>query len=170
MRISADKILRLKTGSALVVIAHPDDETIWMSGTILMNPQVKWTIFSLCRGNDSDRAPKFRKVCKYYGAREIISDLEDEGVMNIRESVPEIKKKIKRLLPVRSYDYVFTHGVDGEYGHPRHKGTHQVVKLLVESCKLKTKRFFVFSYELDERKGVAVPVIVKSEIRNPRLR
>ena len=56
---------------ASIVVAHPDDETIWMGGTILKNKYWDWTIISLCRKNDPDRMPKFKKVCAYYGAKAI---------------------------------------------------------------------------------------------------
>ena len=57
---------------ALCVVAHPDDETIWMGGTILRNKNFNWTILSLCRKNDLERAEKFKKVCKFYNAKPII--------------------------------------------------------------------------------------------------
>ena len=69
--------------NALVIVAHPDDETIWMGGTILQNPSWNWTIASLCRKNDLDRMPKFLKVCKHYNANSIISDLDDEKLNNL---------------------------------------------------------------------------------------
>ena len=67
---------------ALCIVAHPDDETIWMGGAILKN-KFNWTIISLCRKNDLDREPKFRRVCKFYSANSIISDLEDDIVKPI---------------------------------------------------------------------------------------
>ncbi|MDO8574483.1 MAG: PIG-L family deacetylase [bacterium] len=142
---------------ALVVVAHPDDETIWMGGTILGNKNCDWTIISLCRGDDKDRAPKFRGVCKKYGAKAVISDLEDEGIMNIKDSVPQIQKRLKKLLKKTSFGYIFTHSPTGEYGHPRHKGVNRAVRALINQGYLKAQKVLIFDYPLDERKNHSVP-------------
>ena len=69
-----------KKKEALCIVAHPDDETIWVGGTILKNKDFNWTILSLCRKNDLGRAPKFRKVCKFYKAKSIGIHLRCESV------------------------------------------------------------------------------------------
>jgi LmbE family N-acetylglucosaminyl deacetylase len=48
-----------------VIVAHPDDETLWAGGTILSHPSWQWFIVCLCRGSDKDRAPKFLKHYKF---------------------------------------------------------------------------------------------------------
>lgn len=149
------KNLDLQNGKALIVVAHPDDETIWMGGTILRYPNISWTIFALCRANDSERCQKFLRVIKFYNARGIISDLEDEGVLTLKESLPEIKKRIKKELKERVFDYVFTHGPEGEYGHLKHKGIHCIVKRLVQEKELVTDNLFFFAYKKD-KKGIGI--------------
>lgn len=134
----------MKTG--LAIVAHPDDETIWMGGKILSSKDIKWTIFSLCRKNDTDRAPKFKKVCKYYGAEAIISDLEDEGIMSVDESLSEIKKRIIKELKKKNFTYIFTHGYNGEYGHDRHIGVYKTVKALAGKKILKCDKLIFFAY------------------------
>lgn len=138
----------LPAGSeVLMVVAHPDDETIWAGGLILNNPQASWTIVCLCRASDPDRAPKFAKVVKALGARGIILDLEDEGKLNLRASIKPIKKLVLEVVNKQSFDFVFTHGLNGEYGHERHISTHLAIKELVRSQKLKCGQLWCFDYK-----------------------
>ena len=149
----------------LVLIAHPDDELIWMGGTILENPQWDWTIVSLCRRDDQDRMPKFKKICRYYyRAKSIISDLDDEVLQPLE--IEEVKQKIKDNLPKRKYNFVFTHGKNGEYGHMRHNEIHQAVKELVAEGEIQCDKVYYFSYVPGEEKAshdsnLSIPVANK---------
>ena len=31
----------------VVIVAHPDDETLWAGGTLLMHPDCRWTVVTL---------------------------------------------------------------------------------------------------------------------------
>ena len=42
---------------------------------------------------------------------------------------------------------MYTHGSFGEYGHIRHKETHNAVRLLLKEGRLKAKKLFCFSYK-----------------------
>lgn len=129
---------------ALAIVAHPDDETLWMGNQILKN-KYEWTIFSLCRANDKDRCPKFLNVCSYYNAKPIITNLEDNELKPI--DIKEIIELIDKHLKNKNYDIIYTHGEKGEYGHIRHKEVHQAVKEMVNEGKLKTKKIFYFNYK-----------------------
>ena len=128
----------------LVIVAHPDDETIWMGGTLLVNKD-KWdtTIISLCRKEDKDRAPKFKKVCELFKAKCFISDLEDEELDDI--TVNEVIDRISKFAD-KSYDTIFTHGKNGEYGHKRHIDVHNAVAEMPKNKILSAKEIFFFSY------------------------
>ncbi|MEK6819212.1 MAG: PIG-L family deacetylase [Nanoarchaeota archaeon] len=135
---------------AVCIVAHPDDETIWMGGMILRNENWNWTIFSLCRGNDKDRAPKFKKVCDIYKAKSIITNLDDEILKPLKEN--EIKKLIQENLK-EDYDYIFTHGKNGEYGHIRHMEIHQTIKSLSKENFFKKAKINYFSYKSGKEKA-----------------
>ncbi len=128
----------------LVVVAHPDDETIWMGGALLANIN-KWdlTIISLCRKDDKDRAPKFKKVCKILKAKCFMSDLEDEKLNDIplREVIRRIRKYSNK-----AYDHIFTHGKNGEYRHKRHIDANRAVKEMLKKKMILCEKVFFFSY------------------------
>jgi LmbE family N-acetylglucosaminyl deacetylase len=132
--------------NALVIVAHPDDETIWMGGMLAKYSKIDWTILSLCRASDSDRAPKFKKVCAHFNAQPIITDLDDEDSITFAQSLKDIKKIILAQISDKHFDYIFTHGQNGEYGHSRHRGAHQVVKTLIAQNKLHCNFAFCFNY------------------------
>jgi LmbE family N-acetylglucosaminyl deacetylase len=129
---------------ALMIVAHPDDETIWAGALIAREKNWNWTIAALCRASDTDREPKFRRVCEMYKAKPIIFDLEDTLLGEI-----DNKEVQKLLLPLtkKNYDLIYTHGENGEYGHIRHKDCHKAVIALVKAKKLRSKKLFVFAYK-----------------------
>ena len=136
----------MKKKEILVIVAHPDDETIWMGGTLLKSKFNK-TIVCLCRKKDKDRAPKFEKACKMLNAKGYISDLDDfeKGYFK-KISSQDIIKRILKFAKEKKYDYLFTHGKNGEYEHIRHKEIHNAVKEMLNKKILSVKKVFFFSY------------------------
>jgi LmbE family N-acetylglucosaminyl deacetylase len=132
---------------AAVVVAHPDDETLWCGGYILAHPEFDWRIVTLCRASDPDRGPKFRRVLEQLGAVGEMADLDDEP-----DQVPlpmeQVQETIARLLAGNSYSLTLTHGPRGEYTqHRRHEECcHGVVELWQSGC-ICTDRLWSFAYE-----------------------
>jgi len=140
----------------LIIVAHPDDETIWMGGSLLKNKD-KWdiTIISLCRKDDKDRAPKFKIVCDKLNAKCFMSDLDDSEKGDFKKiSNEDIIKRVLQFTNGKSYDYIFTHGENGEYGHVRHIEVHNAIVEMINKKLLSAKKVFFFSYFKDEKNGI----------------
>ena len=142
----------LPPGQSLAVVAHPDDETIWLGGFISRHPELNWTILSLCHASDPDRRPKFSRACRHFKAAGMIADLPDDGKLSLERLIARIKKIIpEKLGRKRRFDYIFTHGQNGEYGHLIHRAAHQAVKSLVKEKKIITENLFCFNYKKNRR-------------------
>lgn len=133
--------------SVAVIVAHPDDETLWAGGQILRHPDWNWFILSLCRANDSDRAPKFRRVLARFGAAGDIADLDD-GPDQHPLPPGEIEAAITAKLPTTPFDRILTHGPHGEYTrHRRHEEVSRAVAGLWRDGGLSTHELRMFAYE-----------------------
>jgi LmbE family N-acetylglucosaminyl deacetylase len=132
---------------AAVVVAHPDDETLWCGGYILTHPEFLWRIVTLCRAGDPDRAPKFRRLLQRLGAEGEMADLDD-GPDQAPLAAEQVRETIVRLLGGTSYDLILTHGPQGEYTqHRRHAECCQAVVELWRSGGIDAKRLWLFAYQ-----------------------
>jgi len=147
-------------GRAAVVVAHPDDETLWAGGTILSHRGWDWFVLSLCRKSDPDRAPKFLKVLAELGASGAIADLDD-GPDQASLSDADVRSTILAALPEEAFDLCLTHGPKGEYTrHLRHEETSRAVAALWRQGKIEAGELWTFAYE--DGGGAHLPRAVES--------
>lgn len=141
-----------------VVVAHPDDETLWAGGTVLMHPASKWTIVTLCRKGDPDRAAKFYRALHQLNAAGAMGDLND-GPEQIPLDNRQVEDTILELLGSRAFDLIITHGHRGEYTrHLRHEETARAVVQLLKEGRLSAGQLWMFSYEDGGRKYLPRPI------------
>lgn len=133
--------------SVAVLVAHPDDETLWAGGTLLS--QHTWTTFvaSACRAHDADRAPKFHSVLSRLEARGKMGDLDDSP-----EQLPladeQVERTLLECLPSRHFDRILTHSPLGEYTrHVRHEEVGRAVLRLWLRGTLSATELWIFAYE-----------------------
>lgn len=132
---------------AVIIVAHPDDETLWCGGLVLRRPGWSWHVAVLCRGDDPDRAPKFRRVAARLGATGSIGTLDD-GPEQSPLSAAAVASAVSGLLPAGPFDLALSHGPFGEYTrHRRHEECCRAVVALWAGGVLRARRLWLFAYE-----------------------
>lgn len=105
---------------AALVVAHPDDETLWGAGWILTHPDEQFDV--LCCSvprMDPKRGQQFHDACGVLGVK---------GYMLTGKDHPSRALELGPLEEMmRDYKYVVTHNYLGEYGHPHHIQVHHYV-------------------------------------------
>lgn len=130
-----------------IIVAHPDDETLWVGGTILAHPSWECFIVSLCRRSDQERADRFYKVLKLLQAKGAMGDLDDGPEQKPLEE-QEVEGAILELLPPQHFNLIISHNPTGEYTrHKRHEEVSKAVILLWESGKISADELWTFAYE-----------------------
>ena len=125
---------------ALVIIAHPDDETLWMGGTLLrLKNEFDLTIVCVTQ-TEKDKAGKvFKRVCEQvYNAKPVLL------------GCPDIKKDdvLKKLVDF-DHKVVFTHNACRSPQHLAHIKVHDIVKTM------NFEKVLTFWSFLDDRKYLA---------------
>ena len=147
-----------KSKAVAVIVAHPDDETLWAGGTILSHPSWHWFIVCLCRGSDKDRAPRFLRTMQVLGSEGIMGDLDDGPEQQPLDEI-ELKGAILQLLPSTHFDLIISHNPDGEYTrHVRHEETGKAVIKLWHAGKISASELWTFAYEDGNKKYYPRPI------------
>lgn len=144
--------------AAAVIVAHPDDETLWAGGTILSQPSWRCFIITLCRASDNDRAPKFFQALGRLGADGKMGDLDD-GPEQVPLTENELQETILQLLPQKHFDLIISHNPAGEYTrHRRHEEIGRAVIALWHEGKISTNELWIFAYEDGRKRYLPRPV------------
>lgn len=103
-----------------LVVAHPDDESLWFGGLLAAEPG-DWTVIccSIPR-TDPVRAWKFFDACEVLRARARLLPSVEAG--------PGEPLKHLDVLGLSAFDEIVTHGSAGEYGHGHHLQLNRVLK------------------------------------------
>jgi LmbE family N-acetylglucosaminyl deacetylase len=136
-----------KSKTVAIIVAHPDDETLWAGGTILSHPS--WNCFVVClsRVSDTERATKFYRSLKVLRSEGIMGDLDDGPEQQPLEE-QEVEQAILDLLPPIHFDLLLSHNPSGEYTrHKRHEEVSKAVIQLWYEGRISAPELWTFAYE-----------------------
>lgn len=115
--------------NALVIVAHPDDETVFCGGTLLVNKDWQWTIITATYQVTEQRYKEFEKAMscyKNYGVniKEYRTlSLEDGNMEELSQIDWQLWRSAFTTIKM-SPDIVITHNTLGEYDHPDHRAAN----------------------------------------------
>lgn len=154
-----------RTKTVAIIVAHPDDETLWTGGTVLLHPEWQCFIVCLCRREDAERASRFYNALKILTSEGIMGDLDD-GPEQEPLDEKEVERMILDLLPSRHFDLLITHNPTGEYTtHLRHEETSKAVITLWHAGKISADELWTFAYE-DGRKSYYPKSVENAPVRH----
>ena len=125
--LTADSVNCPASADKLMIVAHPDDETIWGGAHLLDGG---WLVVSLTHGSDPVRSAEFSEAVTASGNIPLMLDYPDKVNLcrdNWTEVSGGIEADISTLLELREWQTVATHNPAGEYGHIHHKLTNALV-------------------------------------------
>ena len=130
------KVIIDKPYHKLLIIAHPDDETLW--GYHQLNESKGWKILCVTNANNIIRVNELKNIAIYFDTALEIWNYQDSSLhYNMH---PQLYKDIENEINKTNVKMVLTHNPLGEYGHIQHIKVSNVV------LTVSKKPTYVFSY------------------------
>lgn len=138
----------------LMIVAHPDDETLWGGGHL---KQGGYFVMCITNGQNKRRAAEFRNAIKESGNDGIILYYPDK-INGKRSDWKQVWNKItddvKFVMEFKDWKEMVTHNKDGEYGHNQHKALHKIVKQVYDKGNVSAPLYFFGHYYRPSKVGL----------------
>lgn len=122
-----DVVKLMENCDKLMIVAHPDDETLWGGAHLKAGG---YLVVCITRGRDKTRKAEFENVVKKSGNIPLILEYPDK--VNLKRDDWKavrsgIEKDVALLVGVKDWSLIVTHNPEGEYGHQHHIMTSSIV-------------------------------------------
>lgn len=126
-----EKLLELLDVDKLMIVAHPDDETIFGGGYLIDEEGWKVVVVTDGGGDNNDtevRHREFKKVMSKLGIKDYELLGFKDNMNNVLYDESEVENKLRDIIYKKKWKKIVTHNEEGEYGHIIHKSVHNIVK------------------------------------------
>lgn len=128
-------------GRRLMIVAHPDDETIFFGNELSKGGYV---VVCLTNGDNIQRSQEFKKLIEDTGNYGVIWNYPDK-TLGRRDSWDHsrdsIRLRLETVIRGRKWEKIVTHGPRGEYGHAHHQMTSYIVASIVEENHMRDRLY-----------------------------
>lgn len=151
----------------LMIVAHPDDETIWGGAHLIED---EYLVVCLTNKSNAVRSAELAKAMAYSNDVHIIldyPDLVDGDKADWSLEQLAIQKDIRTLLTYKKWDLVVTHSPQGETGHRHHRKCNAYVTGEYKENPENVKQLMYFGrfYQEDEMEALEVkPPSISDEL------
>ena len=126
----------------LLIVAHPDDETLW--GYHQLNESKGWKILCITNASNTTRVNELKNIAIHFGTALELWNYQDSAFhYNMH---PQLYKDIENEINKPNVKMILTHNPLGEYGHIQHIKVSNVV------LTVSKKPTYVFSYTPNNKK------------------
>lgn len=119
----------------LVLVAHPDDETLFAGAAMLARPDVEWEVLCLTYTDFHERGQELAEALQ--ALRHLKVDVRGGCLGMADDGWPPTPRWYSVALSVvhtatagQIWDVVLTHSAKGEYGHPHHIAVNSIARHL----------------------------------------
>jgi len=139
--------LKLKNINNLMIVAHPDDESLW--GGVHLSKSDYLVVCVTC-GNDKKRLKEFNKAIDEFdniGLSLNYPDITNKKIDNWSKDYYKIEKDLKDIISYKKWNTIVTHNPDGEFDHPHHK----MISTMISKNTDKNKLFYFNKFYNDDQ-------------------
>lgn len=154
--------LNLSNINNLMIVAHPDDETIWGGAHLLED---NYLVVCITCGTNRTRVEEFKKALAVSNDSYAMLSYPDK-TNNKRDDWSKVYNKIQsdleKIIKLKNWKTIVTHNADGEYGHIHHKMTHNIVKSIYDKNNIDSHLYFFGKYynkqDINLYKDILIPI------------
>lgn len=128
--------LKKRKPDKLILVAHPDDETLFFS-RVLLHSKKGLAVLCLTGGYDPIRRAEFYRALRYYGVGGYLANLPDQTAFQSHFNPGSLLRKLRRFRKdFPACKMIYTHNPEGEYGHRHHQLVSQCTRNAFQDCKI----------------------------------